>query len=214
MLSGTATIAPWLFSPILNSSGAGNALHRTAQTLLLSFVPYITTSIVLRMTVLRSQNPNAWDTCYEAGRWVACCNRGRLWSNNACLQVLSLYARAGRYLYQRNGFTTYQRKLSWTAKASCWKPNVVVRKYRKLQNRMPIDYASLTISILWVGNVELSNSNCQEGKHSFERAHVTFWVLLWISGCGTTCKFGQIFKNTHKRPNKIFAAKRLLKTAA
>jgi len=70
---------------------------------------------------------------------------------------------------------------------------------------------SLPISIFWVWNVKLGNLNRQEGKFACESAHGD---ILNVKNAFKVDQnmAGQISKNTHKMPNKIFAAKPLLKT--
>jgi len=73
-------------------------------------------------------------------------------------------------------------------------------------------YVRLTISSLGVWNIKLDNFSCQDGKHASESAHGHIFES-WISGMWYHMQiFGQTFNNTLQRPNKIFAAKHLVKT--
>ena len=90
----------------------------------------------------------------------------------------------------------------------------VVRSGNILQIRRSINWLYnnsryLSISILWVWNVNQGNFNSQQGRECT-------WRYFECSNSGTWCytlKLGQISKNTYKRPNKILAGKPLLKMA-
>ena len=75
----------------------------------------------------------------------------------------------------------------------------------KMPSRTPI---SLTISIIWVWNAKLGNFNYQEGKRAFESTHVDI-LMFNVQNLLPHENWGEL----PKRPNKIFAADPLMKTA-